>query len=62
MNEQNMIKILLPLEEIYKPKDKKTDKQSDATDIPELENEESAEQTKKTTSFRFKNFNIKPNA
>ena len=44
--QENMIKILLLLKKISKPKDKKTDKQPDTTNMPELESEESAEQRK----------------
>ena len=39
-----MVKMLSLLGEISKPKDKKTDKQPDTTNIPELESEESASQ------------------
>ena len=42
INEQNMIKILSLLKEIIKSNDKKADEQPDATNMPELESEESA--------------------
>ena len=56
-SQENMIKILLLLKEILKPKDKRTDEQPDTADMPDLESEESAEQ-----STRIKNFNTKSNA
>ena len=43
-NEENMIKILSLLKETIKPNDKKIDEQPDATNMPELESEESSEQ------------------
>ena len=43
-NEVNMIKMLSLLQEIIKPNDKKTNEQPDATNMPELESEESAKQ------------------
>ena len=42
----NMVKMLLLLREIFKPNDKKTDKQPDAIEMPELESKESAAQRK----------------
>ena len=39
-----MVKILSLLKENSKPKDRKTDKQPDTTNMPELESEESAAQ------------------
>ena len=43
---ENMVKMLLLLREIFKPNDKKTDKQPDAIEMPELESKESAAQRK----------------
>ena len=43
-NEENMTKILSLLKETIKPNDKKIDEQPDATNMPELESEESSEQ------------------
>ena len=43
INEQTMIEILSLLQELV-PNDKKTDEQSDTTNVPELESEESAEE------------------
>ena len=42
-----MVKIISMLKEILEPSDKKSAEQLDATDIPELESEESAAQRKK---------------
>ena len=41
-----MVEILSSIQELIKPNDKKTDEQSNTTDMPELEREESAEQGK----------------
>ena len=43
---ENMVKMLLLLRKIFKPNDKKTDKQPDAIEMPELESKESAAQRK----------------
>ena len=43
-NQNNILKILSLLGEIYKSKDKKTDEQPDNTNMPELESQESVEQ------------------
>ena len=43
-NQNDMVKILSLLKEISKSNDKKTDEQPDATNMPELKSEESAEQ------------------
>ena len=43
-SKENMIKTLSLLKEIIKPNDKKTDEQTDTTNMPELESEESAKQ------------------
>ena len=46
-NQEKMIKNLSLLAEIPKSKNKKTDEQPDTADMPEWENEKSAEQEKK---------------
>ena len=48
-NQNNMLKILWLLEEIIRPKVKKTDEQPDTTDMPELESGESSEQRRNQT-------------
>ena len=43
-SQEKIVKILLLLTEIVKPKDEQPDKQSDAANMSELESEKSAEQ------------------
>ena len=45
-SEENMVEILLLLKEIPKPKNKRTDEQPHTKGMPELQSEESAEQSK----------------
>ena len=42
-----MVEVILLFKEIPKPSNKKSDKQTDTTNIPESDSEESAEQNKK---------------
>ena len=53
-NQVKMIEILSQLKEIFNPKDKKTDEQSDTTDMPELESEEAVEQKRNHQGKGFK--------
>ena len=53
-NQKQMVEIISLFKEIPKPSNKKSDKQTDTTNIPESDSEESAEQNKKQRGVGLK--------